>query len=189
MFLRANHQQLRFFALSAAMATLMLSGCPEKTKKPFVPINIPGETAAAKPEPVVEKPKQQTKWHIRVDVPIYFDIGYIALIDVGERGNVLKIKSSADTTNGKTPAYYFHGQVEVDSLGQLIDQELDVKAYIENKDSNGIWSSGIDDRVQIKIGTKDDFFWVQVLSGKLTNSETNESINVTGEFLCAESAK
>ncbi len=178
----------RALVLFILLATI-LAGCEEDIGPAPRPKKRPVDVEEVAPVPVAP-PKKKRPDYIRLDVPImYPNPGYVALIQVPERGTVLKIKSTTDTSNGQVPAYYFHAMVEADNLKDLFGQDIGVTAFVHEDKTSGIWEDVQNEPVLLRLQAENDIFRIKIVGGRMVNALTKEVLDVTGEFVCVESSK
>lgn len=172
--------------LSAA-ALVWLAGC---SKEEMADVFDKGmqqveETVAKTTELVKEQADLAGHFELTLDGPVKTGRCYVSLISFPSgRPGVLQISSCKQSGDETFPSLFLRAEVSAGTLAELAEEKLAAQLYVQAEPEGPVWHSPDDQPVELTISTAGDTSVEgQLLRGSLINTDTGQSVAVTGKFI------
>jgi hypothetical protein len=172
-----------------ALVVVCLAGCSKEQFSQAVNKSV--EQVQQKVTQTVETVKEQANLagslELTLDQPIKTGRCYASLFQLSEgRPSVFQITSYQSTTDENFPSAMLRAEISQTTLTALVGQKVSAQVYLQSVANGPIWHTQHDQPVELSITAADDkSVSGEVVSGKVINTDSGQSVDVKGKFTAA----
>jgi len=162
-------------------------GCSkEKMKEAFDKgVEQVEQTVAKTSELVKEQTDLGGHIELTLDEPVKTGRGYAVLVSFPSgRPAVLQVSSCREPLDETFPSVFLRAEVSARAPTELAGKELTAQLYVQAEPEGPVWHSPDEAPVEMRITTAgESSLEGEVLGGTLINTDTGETVSVTGTFV------
>lgn len=174
----------RSLAVPLVLLSLLIVGCSkEDIEKAVQSVDIPDNIPI--PAQVTQALNLAGSMTLNLDAPVSINACYYSLVGMTGRPSVLQFTSYKNIAVETFPSVMLRAEVEGKTAAELAGKTIKTQMFVQSEADGPIWHTASGDSIQLTITeVTEDLLVANVASGSLTNTETQQSITVTGELSC-----
>jgi hypothetical protein len=178
-------------AATILLVCVSISGCGEDTKLPdavTAPVQQMQQQVQKKVDQGVETVKQQVNLAGSIELslkePLSINACYAALAVLPEpRQSVLQLTSYKTVDQEAFPSVFVRAPVQAEAPAELAGKTLSAQLFVQPASDGPVWHSKASEPVELTVSkVEQQVLTVELSRGTLVNTETDETIEVTGTF-------
>lgn len=172
------------FVLLAGL--LLTSGCSKKQLEKLgesIDQKSSSLLEQAKKTPILEDVLPPTgEAQLTLETLTRFNGAYLRLLDIGNRGRVLQIRSYDLPANETFPSFFMQAQVDVSDVANLTGKVIKARLFVQSKEEGPVWFCDGQELVEVNLLSITDGQLSGNITGGKLRSSNQETSTVTGSF-------